>query len=571
MALIIDSAIQMGRTLAVIGWSDQGESVREKLVCEVGDRRVSIGAENVFFFVREDVNQSQKLDSSIKSGLLLVLDIEFDIETFTLKVLDGWGKTVKEKVSFDLRTNVHDCKTLLEAHMASGTPDMRAFLLKHKLESALEKVSHIQYAFDQLAKIDNKTLFVSGWCLDERLDQRVEINVKNKNANASLFRNPRHDLAEISLKHWSNAGFYGLIFFDIPVEENGCEILFKTSSATRTHVCNSIHDFNSVKEVSEVLFEFIDPSKDFIEVFEEAYGPVMQSLWKNHYDALELSPTEKIYGVMPENPTLSIIIPLYGRVDFMEYQLAIFANDEVLKSSVEIIYVLDDPERFGTMIHEVAKGLWHLQQVPFKVITYEENLGYARANNMGAKFANAPMLLLLNSDVFPRETGWTKRMLSIYNTLEDPGVLGFKLLFEDGSIQHAGMTFERNDYIGNMWTNVHPHKGMLDLEKTHMIKIVPAVTGACMLLEKAHYDEVGGLSENYVLGDFEDSDLCLKLREKGLNIYYSSEPSLYHLERQSQSLFDNSSWKFKVTLFNGWQQMTRWNEKITALMENKNG
>jgi len=129
------------------------------------------------------------------------------------------------------------------------------------------------------------------------------------------------------------------------------------------------------------------------------------------------------------------------------------------------------------------------------------------------------------------------------------------------------MEFKKYKYLNNMWINYHPYKGMPDINKIDEIKEVPAVTGACMLIEKKKYEEVGRLSEEYILGDFEDSDLCLKLKEKGYKIYYSSIPEFYHLERQSQSLFDDNSWKYKLTVFNCWQHMKKWNNLLNKVVK----
>jgi hypothetical protein len=65
---------------------------------------------------------------------------------------------------------------------------------------------------------------------------------------------------------------------------------------------------------------------------------------------------------------------------------------------------------------------------------------------------------------------------------------------------------------------------------------VPGVTGAAMLMPRAVYEEVGGFSEDYVVGDYEDSDLCLKLRSRGYDIRYEPRAELYHFERRSISL-----------------------------------
>ena len=88
-----------------------------------------------------------------------------------------------------------------------------------------------------------------------------------------------------------------------------------------------------------------------------------------------------------------------------------------------------------------------------------------------------------------------------------------------------------------------------------------------MLIKKKTYETLGGFDESYILGDFEDSDLCLKALQSGLKNYIDTNTSLYHLERQSQNLFNDTSWKFKLTIFNGIQHSKRWDSTIVKLLE----
>lgn len=84
-----------------------------------------------------------------------------------------------------------------------------------------------------------------------------------------------------------------------------------------------------------------------------------------------------------------------------------------------------------------------------------------------------------------------------------------------------------------------------------------------MLTEQ--YRQLGGFDELYVIGDFEDSDLCLKFIDKGLGIYITTDVVLYHLERLSQDLVDSGNWKFKLTLANGVYQSMKWNTLISEV------
>ena len=172
---------------------------------------------------------------------------------------------------------------------------------------------------------------------------------------------------------------------------------------------------------------------------------------------------------------------------------------------------------------------------------------------------------MLNSDVIPAERGW----LPTLNAAMDADValfaVGPKLLTEDNSVQHGGLYFERHGNFDE-WFNNHYWKGAprhfapLDLPRR-----VPAVTGAAMLLDRARFDAVGGFSTNYAIGDYEDSDLCLKLRAQGGEIGYEPRAELYHFERQSireHAVHDRNI----ATAYNRRIHQARWNQAIEVLM-----
>lgn len=274
------------------------------------------------------------------------------------------------------------------------------------------------------------------------------------------------------------------------------------------------------------------------------------------------------FGPVPEDPKLSIIVPIYGRWDFIEYQLALFSRDPEMRQH-ELLYMIDDPEIFDTVMF-YARASHPAFEVPFRIVYGHDNFGYAGANNAAASVARGEYLLLLNSDVMPKEPGWSGKLLDTFARLDNPGVAGVRLLFHDGSIQHAGMRFKRSVAWGSMWANTHPGKGQpVSTDPADGPTEVDAVTGACMLIPAALYHEVGGLDDGFVRGDFEDSDLCLKLAAKGYRVYYLPDIELYHLERQSQNLADENSVRAKFTIYNCWRHTDRWEETIQRIAGEK--
>jgi GT2 family glycosyltransferase len=271
------------------------------------------------------------------------------------------------------------------------------------------------------------------------------------------------------------------------------------------------------------------------------------------------------YGPVPRQPAASVIVPLYGRIDLMEHQLAEFSLDRGW-TDTELIYVLDSPELDSALV-EMAPHLYALYGVPFRTVSLAHTGGFATANNIGCASASGPLLLLMNSDVLPAKPGWLTEMNRFLKQTPGAGAVGPKLLFEDGTLQHAGMYFARLPTTG-LWDNRHFYKGLDGgLAQANVVRPVPALTAACFLIRSDVYAELGGLSGDYVQGDYEDSDLCLRLDGEGLASWYFPNVELYHLEGQSYP----SAARSRNLVYNRWLQTNRWSSRIEALMARMDG
>ncbi len=145
-------------------------------------------------------------------------------------------------------------------------------------------------------------------------------------------------------------------------------------------------------------------------------------------------------------------------------------------------------------------------------------------------------------------------MTNFYDATSNIGALAPKLLYEDGSIQHAGLYFRR-ELNTRMWNNEHYFKGLdRKLPAANITRVLPAVTGACMLIDLALYRELGGLRGTYVQGDYEDSDLCLRLTDNGYQNWYLPTVELYHLEGQSYP----SHMRELTGAYNQWLHTKHW-------------
>jgi GT2 family glycosyltransferase len=153
-----------------------------------------------------------------------------------------------------------------------------------------------------------------------------------------------------------------------------------------------------------------------------------------------------------------------------------------------------------------------------------------------------------------------ERLVTRLRENPDIGAIGPLLLFDDRSVQHMGMMFEPLPEFGNWLFPRHERKGWRPPAQTGLRRC-EAITGACMLMERRLARQLGGFDESFVIGDFEDSDLCMKIAERDLACAVDLDVSLYHLERQSQA-GSEQRWRMNLTLYNAWVHEGRWGARL---------
>jgi GT2 family glycosyltransferase len=222
----------------------------------------------------------------------------------------------------------------------------------------------------------------------------------------------------------------------------------------------------------------------------------------------------------PENPSLqvSIIIPTRDRLDLLrQCLLGLHANTP----PVYEVIVVDDgsPQGISNSLDSVA-GLCKVR-LPV-------NVGFARACNVGAARARAPLLLFLNDDTVPL-TGWLEPLIAALEHDARVGVAGSRLLYPRlGLVQHAGVEI---DATGQPF---HPHR-LEPSEKPEVNedRILPAVTGACLLIRRQLFERLHGFDVKFRNG-YEDIDLCLRARCVGALTLYCNRSILLHYESASE-------------------------------------
>ena len=313
---------------------------------------------------------------------------------------------------------------------------------------------------------------------------------------------------------------------------------------------------SSANAIKEILRLIPDPNQmryKLYELFESGLGKALECINAKRSEAPVAK--SKQFGQANEHPEISILVPLFGRYDFLRYQLAQFADDADFENT-DLIYIVDDPSILSQTL-ELAARYQPLFGVPFRVVWTGENRGFAAANNLGARFALGNYLVLVNSDVIPKEPGWLTTLRKALDTLPQAGMVAPLLQFGDNSVQHAGMYPRKDPLLPGFLLNTHKGMGMNWEASARTPSEHPMLTAACVMIKTALYKELGGLDEGYVLGDFEDADLCMMLHKYGHKRYLVPEAKLWHLERQSQSLNDLADTRQLVTLFNGWRYLNK--------------
>lgn len=269
-----------------------------------------------------------------------------------------------------------------------------------------------------------------------------------------------------------------------------------------------------------------------------AKGAIADHLRKCGMEHFEITSTrafETIFRIkyqLTEYPKVSIIIPNKDHYEDLSRCITSIL-DRSTYENYEIIVVENNSstQKIQDYYEEIRK------HPKIRVVTYEGAFNYSRINNFGASFADGKFLLLLNNDTQVITVNWIEELL-MYGQRQDVGAVGAKLYYEDKTIQHAGIVLG----LGAHRAAGHSHYKVNIENVGYMGRLcyaqdVSAVTGACLLVRKQWFDELGGLEESFAVA-LNDVDFCLRLREKGLLNVFTPFAELYHFESKSRGLDD---------------------------------
>lgn len=234
------------------------------------------------------------------------------------------------------------------------------------------------------------------------------------------------------------------------------------------------------------------------------------------------------YPIPQPDPLVSIVIPTRDRADLMGMALRSLITRTDYKNFEIIIVDNGSVEDKTFALFEEIKTAWPRTTI----IRDDGDFNYPRICNAGVAAAQGSIFCLLNNDIEVVDGGWLAEMVALC-ALPRTGVVGAKLLFPDRSIQHAGVIVGLFRYAAHWFSHASEHApgpfGRL-VNRTN----VSAVTGACLVISRACWEEVGPLDAIRFAEDCNDIDLCLRARHAGYEVVWTPFACLVHHESASR-------------------------------------
>jgi GT2 family glycosyltransferase len=231
-------------------------------------------------------------------------------------------------------------------------------------------------------------------------------------------------------------------------------------------------------------------------------------------------------AILRENP-VTIVIPTKNRADLLRTCLDSLARTTP-RDTVKIIVVDDNSDDDDTLAY--------LRELPARtdlrcaVLTAAATPGgfnYSRLVNLGTARADTPLVLHLNNDVEALAPGWLEDMAG-WLSVTGVGVVGAKLLYPDGTLNHAGISLSRTDGLPHVLFEKAPAEDLGYLFLPHAARNVTAVTGACLLTRTELYRQLNGFDEAKLAVAYNDVDFCLRAQAAGFRTVYSPQAVLRH-------------------------------------------
>jgi glycosyltransferase involved in cell wall biosynthesis len=235
--------------------------------------------------------------------------------------------------------------------------------------------------------------------------------------------------------------------------------------------------------------------------------------------------------VLDQHPSVSIIIPFKDNVSVTSKCVdGVLANTDY--ENFEVVLVDNYSMQAATDDFKVSIA----SNSRVRIVNANVSFNYSLINNLAVETCRSEVIAFLNNDVFISDPSWLSQMLGELFWKSDIGAVGCKLLYESGTVQHAGVILG----VGHGGVADHPFRGLESNDPGYMGRALcsqelSAVTAACLVCRKSLFDEAGGFDARELPVAYNDIDLCLKIRKKGRKIIWRAETIATHAESASRS------------------------------------
>lgn len=264
---------------------------------------------------------------------------------------------------------------------------------------------------------------------------------------------------------------------------------------------------------------------------------VVPSMYRLEYDIQGQPLISIIIPNREQKETLKVCLEsIYSKSTYRNFEVLVVENNSTSREIFD--YYGEIREKWDTL----------------RVITWDGPFNYSAINNFAAKQAKGSHFVLLNNDTEIISPDWLEQLL-MYSQRSDVGAVGAKLYYPDDTIQHAGLG------LGLLTIAGHLHRHFDRSHPGYMGRLIYAqnlsgVTAACVMIPRSVWEQMGGLDESFPV-NFNDVDLCIRIRQAGYLIVWTPFAELYHYESKSRGINDSPE---KIARFSGEIQhfLERW-------------
>lgn len=373
--------------------------------------------------------------------------------------------------------------------------------------------------------------------LDERAQQLVELNQRLAITSDSLNRRAEWALSLYARPQNGDPDFIQELQNELKNERIKVVALLQSHSWRLTRPLRELSRWVSTPKQQAVrythkILQFMSPTNDSKKI-----NLNLQSSFSSNYIDIPSS----------KNPIISIIIPIYGKI---EYTLQCLRSIELNPPKIPFeIIIVDD---FST---DNSYARLSSQVKLIKLIRNEKNQGFIKSCNNGANVAKGNYLLFLNNDT-EVTSGWADALVRTFIDFPGTGFVGSKLVYPDGSLQEAGGIIWSDGSAWNFGRNQNK-----DLPIYNYAREVDYCSGASIMVPKSIFDKLGGFDEHYLPAYCEDCDLALSIRENGYRVIYQPHSVVIHHEGITSGT-DTTSGAKAYQVENTKKLFNRWKEKI---------